>query len=243
MNEMSARDKIIEEIQIREELDRRKKTNALSRFTPYDWQSQFYEAGLTNKQRMLMAANRVGKTYSEAAEFAFHATGRYPDDWSGIKFAHAPRMWALGVTGEQIRDVIQKELCGEFENGELSGTGAIPKQYIIQDSIIRAPQTKGMVKDLKVLHISGNDSSISFKSYSQGQHVLMGAAIDYIWIDEEPEDGEIYPQCVIRTATGDQGKGGHVVLTFTPENGMTPLACQFLEDIQPGQYTSKRNMG
>ena len=64
----------------------------------------------------------------------------------------------------------------------------------------------------------------------------MGAGIDFIWIDEEPEDQEIYPQCVIRTATGDQGKGGHVSLTFTPENGMTPLVCQFMEDIQPGQY-------
>ena len=26
------------------------------------------------------------------------------------------------------------------------------------------------------------------------------------------------------------------MLTFTPENGMTPMVCQFMEEIQPGQY-------
>ena len=185
---------------------------------------------------MLMAANRVGKTYSEAHEFAYHATGLYPDWWTGIRFAFAPKMWALGVTGEQIRDVIQKELCGDVLDGENFGQGAIPLDRIIIDSIVRSPQTRGLIKDFKVRHVSGRESLISFKAYSQGQHVLMGAGIDFIWIDEEPEDEEIYPQCLIRTATGNRGKGGHVVLTFTPENGMTPLVCQFMEDIQPGQY-------
>jgi phage terminase large subunit-like protein len=64
----------------------------------------------------------------------------------------------------------------------------------------------------------------------------MGQGIDFIWIDEEPRDQAIYPQCVIRTATGDRGRGGYVVLTFTPENGRTPLVSHFLDDIQPGQY-------
>jgi len=100
------------------------------------------------------------------------------DDWPGVKFDYAPRMWALGVTGEQIRDVIQKELCGELEGSELTGTGAIPRKCIIQESVIRSPQTKGLVKDFKVIHKCGNDTSISFKAYSQGQHVLMGAGIE-----------------------------------------------------------------
>ena len=210
-------------------------TNSLSSFSPYVWQSQFYEAGKKSKQRMLMAANRVGKTYGEGREFAIHATGLYPDDWEGIRFNHAPRMWACGVTGEQIRDVIQKELLGDVLDGPDFGKGAIPLDRIKMESIVRASQTRGLAKDFKVKH-TNCWATISFKSYSQGQHVLMGASQDFIWIDEEPEDQEIYPQCVIRTATGDQGRGGYVVLTFTPENGMTPLVCQFMEDIQPGQY-------
>lgn len=183
-----------------------------------------------------MAANRVGKTYSEAHEFAFHCTGLYPDDWAGVRFKHAPKMWALGVTGEQIRDVIQTELCGDAIDGPNFGKGSIPLNCIDMNSIVRASVTRGLIKDFKVQHASGLWSSVSFKAYSQGQHVLMGTGIDYIWIDEEPEDQEIYPQCVIRTLTGNGGRGGYVTLTMTPENGMTPLVCQFMEDIKPGQY-------
>ena len=216
---------------------KRKAMRGLELFRPYVWQSKFYDAGKTAKQRMLMAANRVGKTFGEGREFAIHATGLYPDDWAGFKFTKAPkRMWALGVTGEQIRDVIQKELCGDVLDGPDFGTGAIPLECIADASIVRAGQTRGLIKDFKVKHISGSHTSISFKAYSQGQHVMMGPSVDYIWIDEEPEDQEIYPQCLTRTATANQGMGGYVVLTFTPENGMTPLVCQFMEAIQPGQY-------
>lgn len=219
-----------------EEKERRKATNRLREFDPYEWQRKYFAAGSVSRQRMLMAANRVGKTYSAAYEFAVHATGLYPSWWEGVRFAKPLRMWALGVTGEQIRDVIQKELLGDIIGGENWGKGAVPADCIIEDSIIRSPQTKGLVKDFKVRHVTGGETSVSLKAYSQGQHVLMGSSIDYIWIDEEPEDQEIYPQCVIRTATGNEGKGGYVVLTFTPENGMTPLICQFVEDIKSGQY-------
>ena len=84
-----------------------KEVNKLEFFTPYQWQSDFYSAGSTHRFRMLMAANRVGKTYSQAVEVAYHLTGLYPGDWEGIRFDFAPSIWALGVTGEQIRDVIQ----------------------------------------------------------------------------------------------------------------------------------------
>lgn len=228
---------LLRKIQIKRELKRRKDTNMLARFEPYEWQSRFYDAGAKNKQRLLMAANRVGKTFSEAYEFAYHATGLYPDDWKGARFKHAPRMWALGVSFEQVRDVIQKELLGDVLDGPDFGKGAIPLKCIDMDSIIRAPSTRGLVKEIKIWHEpSQSYASISFKAYEQGQHVLMGQDIDFIWIDEEPKDVKIYPQCLTRTATGNRGKGGYVVMTFTPENGRTPLVSQFLDDIQKGQY-------
>jgi phage terminase large subunit-like protein len=64
----------------------------------------------------------------------------------------------------------------------------------------------------------------------------MGSSIDIAWIDEEPTDPEIYPQVLTRTATGNDGKGGYVLLTFTPENGMTELVGQFMESLKEGQY-------
>ena len=211
--------------------------NATLRFRPYEWQKKFFDAGRDNKQRLLMAGNRVGKTIGGSYEYACHTTGVYPDWWTGYRFNRPIKSWALGVTGEQIRDVVQKELVGDFDdNGELSG-GMIGRPYIKMASVIRSPQTKYLVKELRVKHVSGGDSVISFKAYSQGQHVLMGAGVDLIWIDEEPTDTDIYPQCVTRTATGGNNKeGGLTILTFTPENGRTELVSQFIDDLQEGQY-------
>lgn len=219
-----------------QEREQRRARNRLGNFTPYEWQLKFYGAGSTAKQRLLMAANRVGKTYSAAFEIACHLTGKYPDWWDGARFDFPIKCWALGVTGEQIRDVIQKNLLGEFDGDELDGKGAIPYNDIIQESVVRSPQTKNLVKDIKVRHKSGGKSHLSLKAYSQGQHVMMGDSVDLIWIDEEPKDTAIYPQCLTRTATGNRGKGGHVLMTFTPENGMTQIVSQFMEDLKKGQY-------
>ena len=64
----------------------------------------------------------------------------------------------------------------------------------------------------------------------------MGSSQDYIWIDEEPTDTAIYPQCLTRTATGNGGKGGYLVGTLTPENGMTELVSQFMDTPAKGQF-------
>ncbi|MBF3825425.1 DNA packaging protein [Burkholderia pseudomallei] len=212
----------------------RQAKNRLASFVPYTWQREFFAAGAINKQRALMAANRVGKTESAAFERAMHLTGRYADWWEGYRFSQPIRAWALGVSGEQIRDVIQRKLLGDFEGDAPNGKGAIPGNCL--GDFIRSPQTKNLIKDIKIKHVSGGWSTLSFKAYEQGQHVLMGDSIDDIWIDEEPRDQEIYPQCLTRTLTGDDNRGGLVTLTFTPENGMTPLVAQFLEDIKEGQY-------
>lgn len=202
-------------------------------FTPYKWQTDFYEAGKKAKQRALMAANRVGKTYSAAYEMACHLTGKYPDWWPGIKFNRPINAWALGVTGEQLRDVIQKELFGTLNGRVFDGGFILPDEI---RSIVPAAGTPRLAKDVHIYHQSGGYSCLSHKSYSQGQAPLMGSSIDIAWIDEEPSDPEIYPQILTRTATGNDGRGGYVILTFTPELGMTELVSQFMETLRPGQH-------
>lgn len=212
-----------------------KAQNRLSYFEPYGWQKEFYKAGKTNKQRMLMAANRVGKTASQAAEVAYHLTGLYPDWWEGIRFNRPTKIWCLGVSGEQLRDVIVKELCGNYlGDGKFDGSGLIPQRLIFQ--VTPAMGTPRLPRDVAIRHETGNTSLVSFKSYTQGQHVLMGSSQDYIWIDEEPTDTAIYPQCLTRTATGNDGKGGFLVGTLTPENGMTELVSQFMDHPAKGQF-------
>tara|TARA_Y100000356_G_scaffold135013_1_gene146090 strand:+ start:1015 stop:2511 length:1497 start_codon:yes stop_codon:yes gene_type:complete len=212
-----------------------KSQNRLEFFQPYEWQKEFYRAGKDNKQRMLMAANRVGKTASQAVEVAYHLTGLYPDWWEGIKFSSKTRIWCLGVSGEQLRDVIVKELLGVYTgDGKFDGSGLIPQKCVAQ--VTPAMGTPRLPRDVCIHHVNGGVSTVSFKSYTQGQHVLMGSSQDYIWIDEEPTDTTIYPQCLTRTATGNGGKGGYLVGTLTPENGMTELVSQFMDTPKKGQY-------
>ena len=216
-------------------IQQHKQRNRLKYFEPYPWQKEFYHSGPGNKQRMLMAANRVGKTASMAVEVAYHLTGSYPDWWEGIRFTRPVTLWCLGVSGEQLRDVVVKELLGVYAgDGKFDGSGLVPIQAVKQ--VTPAMGTPRLPRDVHIRHTTGRNSIVSFKSYTQGQHVLMGSSVDFVWIDEEPKDVTIYPQCLTRTATGNDGKGGYTVLTFTPENGVTELVSQFMDNRVAGQH-------
>ena len=55
---------------------------------------EFFSAGAQYKERLFMAANRVGKTVAGAFETTCHLTGCYPDWWKGHRFDHATDAWA-----------------------------------------------------------------------------------------------------------------------------------------------------
>lgn len=225
-------------ITLLEEKKKREKTRKLSNNykSLYDWQRKFIAATADNRSCMLMAANRVGKTRTGLVVDAIHLTGEYPDDWQGHKFSHAPRCWLLGYSMEKTRDLLQMELFGRMEGGEFQG-GLIPKDKI--SGHLSATGTSGAVREVRVKHSSGYESICQFWSYSQGQHALMGDSVDWYHIDEEPRDKAIFPQVLTRTATGDKGKGGRGILTFTPENGRTELVIQFMDTPGEGQYMQR----
>ena len=218
-----------------QERQRRENEQKLIRLYPnlYPWQYECIHASLASKQRLIMAANRVGKTFLASYELSCHLTGQYHPDWDGIRFDHPIHAWALGVSSEQIRDVLQKTIFGLLTSDGFDNSGLIPNDHVIE--MIRAITPK-LAKDVFIKHVSGGRSQLSFKSYTQGQHALMGSTVDFALIDEEPEDLEIYPQVLTRTLDGNKGKGGYVLLSFTPENGYTGLVEQFLSDLKPGQY-------
>ena len=94
-------------IKIAKELERRKATNRIDDYDPYDYQKKFHNT--LAQQRLLMAGNRVGKSFCGAMEVAYHATGKYPSWWAGKRFNRPVRCWAGGVSNETTRDVCQKE--------------------------------------------------------------------------------------------------------------------------------------
>lgn len=202
----------------------------------YGWQREFVTATASHTSCCLMAANRVGKTRTGLLIDAHHLTGEYPDDWEGHRFDNPPLIWLLGVTGEKTRDLLQTPLFGRIEDGKFTG-GLIPEDKILDYRSMSG--TSGAVREVRVKHKKGC-AIIQFWSYSQGQAVLMGDSLDFYHIDEEPKDQTIFPQVLTRTATGDRGKGGRGILTFTPENGRTDTVIQFMDNPIPSQFFMKK---
>ena len=58
-------------------LKKRREENKLNYYQPYKFQKSFHQAGSESNQRLLMAANRVGKSYVGAMEMSAHLTGLY----------------------------------------------------------------------------------------------------------------------------------------------------------------------
>lgn len=200
----------------------------IHQYKPYPWQIEFHGEGKTHPERMLIAANRVGKTYCGAAEAAFHATGLYPDWWEGKRFDKPTLGWCGGITNESLRDIVQKELLGGL--GDMYGKGAIPKALLGRASP-RQAGISGVVDKVTVKHVSGGTSEIVFKSYEQGWRKWQGTAPDYIWLDEEPDDMRIYTECRTRIITSK----GSMWVTFTPLSGLTELVMHFREGHE-GSY-------
>lgn len=211
------------------ESEDRVRFNSLNYFEPYPWQRQFVEASLTNQQLLAMTGNRCGKTRIGAIIAAAHATGIYPEWWTGKRFNKPIKAWAVGASTSTTRDILQSELLGAWDDPNAFGTGAIPKSCIY--GTVNRIGVPGAYEVVQVKHVSGGISTISFKSYEMSMDKFMGTALDLIWLDEEAPKG-LFTQCITRTAT----TGGITYLTFTPEHGLTELVNDFVYDLKPGQF-------
>lgn len=225
----------VELVYLLEEKDRRKTVYRYKHMftTLYGWQSEFIKLTKEFSAVCLCAANRIGKTYTGTYIDAIHLMGDYPEGWNGHKFDGKILVWLLGYSGEKTRDLLQQELFGRMENQKLMG-GLIPADLIVDYKSMAG--TSGALREVRVNRKDGSVATCQFWSYSQGQHALMGDSVDWYHIDEEPKDQSIYPQVLTRTATGDQGRGGRGILTFTPENGRTDLVVKFMDDPGRGQF-------
>jgi phage terminase large subunit-like protein len=187
---------------------------------------QFFEAGAKYRERCMLAANRVGKTWGVGGyETAIHLTGLYPHWWTGRRFNHPIAAWAAGDTTQTTRDIVQYALTGvggEGADGEL-GTGLVPGNLIIGNPTA-ARGIAGAFDTMRVRHSSGGMSVLGFKSYDQGRKKFQGTAKHVVWLDEEPPM-DVYTECLTRTMTVD----GLVLSTFTPLEGVTEVTMMFLK--------------
>ena len=194
---------------------------------------QFFVAGAYHRERCMMAANRIGKTEGVGGyETTLHLTGLYPKWWEGARFEHPIHAWMAGKTNETTRDILQKKMFGDIktEGGTkfVSGTGLIPWDAIGTITW----KSHDLVDQITVKHYDRHGdqdgwSLLGVKSYQQGRGSFEGTEKHWIWLDEEPEGEEgvnIWTECLTRTMTVD----GHVILTFTPLEGLTKVAMMFM---------------
>ncbi|WP_162176377.1 terminase large subunit domain-containing protein [Enterovibrio calviensis] len=213
-------------------IEESQKFNKWLNFKPYDFQLTMFGAGVKHRSRYACLANRIGKTYAGSLEVAYHLTGKYPEWWNGIKYDYPVLVWAIGLTANSTRTVMQKEVLGTEIGKDLSnvGSGSIPRDFIDFASLERDGNT---IQTVRVKHytngIQDGLSTLEFRSTQQGVMSLMGQSVDFIWLDEEDhyKSLEIFAQCLTRTGTKAKGR---ILQTATPEAGYTELIRKFEEE-------------
>jgi phage terminase large subunit-like protein len=211
--------------------ERRKKYRRIDFLdTAYWYPSQlaFFAAGSSGvHQRLIYGGNQSGKTLSCGAEVSWHLSGAYPDWWTGKRFNKPLRCWAVGESGQLVRDTLQKKLCGDDE----FGTGLIPLESFGKRPVM-IPGGTGSVDTLFITHetdggVTDGTSSLSFRSYEQRREKLQSESIDLVWCDERPSE-EIYSELLARTSATD----GHIIVSFTPigEGAAGGVTYKFLSE-------------
>lgn len=197
----------------------------LELFRPYPKQIEFCNASAEHREILNMSANQIGKTFCAAALTAMHATGKYFDWYTGRRFKKAPVIWCAGTTGAFVRDTIQKLLIGDVSN---PGTGFLPEGSY---EVMMGRGVPDGADTIIVNHVSGAKSRITFKSYDQQREKFQGDTVDFVWLDEEPDES-IYFEALTRT----NATGGYLIMTFTPLRGMSKVVLRFLSEKSVDRY-------
>lgn len=211
----------VQENILRAALARRK----LELYRPRPKQIEFHNATANYLELLLKANNQGGKTYCAAAMVAMHAIGVYPDWYTGRKLKKASVIWCAGVTGGAVRDTIQRLLIGDTSNPD---TGFLPAGTY---ETMPSRGVPGLMDTIIVNHVSGSKSRITFKSYDQQREKFQGDSVDFVWLDEEPDEN-IYLEALTRT----NATGGQLIMTFTPLKGFSGVVKRFLREKSPERH-------
>jgi len=183
-----------------------------------------FKMGKKYNQRLFMAANRIGKTTMAGCELVYHLSGDYPQWWEGRRYRKPQEWWVCGKSSAIIRDILQATLLGPV--GEF-GSGLIPQHLIDHDTMTAARKMDTSITDLRVKHVTGDWSTVGFRSYDQGRKAFEGTE-KCIWLDEEPPL-DVFGECLARTMTRKNGDGESIMMmTFTPLEGLSETVMDFL---------------
>ena len=176
-------------------------------YKPYPVFKEFHRLGKDASIRLLLAANRIGKTYSCLAEFAMHATATYPEDWEGYRYTKKNMtMWVGGLTGFEAED-LSKRL---FE-----GSGGDPA--FIHESLVLYRNRKD--RRYKIHNGNGGVTDIAIKTYGgrEQQNELStwkASKVDCILLDEQPTLS-VFSECCMRIMNTGPEDHGMIIIAAT----------------------------
>src|SRR3974390_2243340 len=196
----------------------------------YKTQLEFFAAGSSGvHQRLIYGGNQTGKTLAASFEVACHLTGQYPQWWSGKRFNKPISCLVVGESVTLVRASLQRQLCGAID----FGTGTIPLHSFAKKPIM-VPGGTGAIDTAYVTHetdgkVDGT-SIVSFRSFEMRREKLQSLTIDFIHVDERPDE-QIYSELLARTSATD----GHLIVSYTPvgEAGAAGITYKFLSESSP----------
>src|SRR5262249_23303757 len=97
---------------------------------------------------------------------------------------------------------------------------------------MRQAGVRNCVDRFEVRHETGGISVCALKTYEMTAAKFQGAAVDCVWLDEEPVEYEIFTESLTRTLSTN----GLVLITFTPLLGHSKLVEHFAAG-GPGIYS------
>ena len=207
----------------------------------YEWQKRVEAYASRNAVTGILSANQSGKTETGCFYVTAHATGVYPEDWQGKKYDRPTRIAIAAEDWSHIRENIMLKLFGidTYKDKVNLGSGMIPRDLINLDTLTY--DKEGTIRLVRVKHVSGGESVIRMRAYSQGRKAAQGFQMDVGLIDEHPDD-EFWSEFLARLTAVD---GAHIICAFTPlkEGGKLIDTFQRLEpsttDTEADEYGPK----
>lgn len=164
---------------LQEEKDWRRKNFAIRYYTPHQKQDAFHRDKA--RIRIVLGANRSGKTQSSTNETVAHCLGYRPwlkeDDPDYKVDVRIPgKILVIGESfGEQVKKVLVPKFLGDIEKGV---PGAIP----VNELAATKKNQQGIVVFIKFK----NGSTIDFQSYDQDVDLFESSDYDIVYYDEPP---------------------------------------------------------
>lgn len=158
--------KALEHLKLQEQLN-------YSFYKPNPIQFQFHKLGKEGaRDRLIMAANRFGKTTAGGVETSAHLTGNYPLWWPGYIYLHPTVWWVACVDEKAILDMEHKFFTG----GEFCPW--------IHESLVEKGDKSKHIYQIKNRY--GGLSHLEFKTYQQQREAWQYKRLHGLWYDEEP---------------------------------------------------------